>query len=201
MEKYTYIKLGIKGVYITFDEKFDETLYDNLGSTYQDYLDKKWILLSDEQVAFHEENPTATVKEVLNMELTPKQERTLNRAKQEMLNAIINYDSSSEVNSFILNDTISYWFTPEERANYNSSISAAKLVGKDTLTFCIGSSVFTVPTEDAEKMLAQIQLYADECYIITSMHKSNVNNLKTIEEVDTYDYTSNYPDKLQFTIE
>lgn len=48
--------------------------------------------------------------------------------------------------------------------------------------------------------LAQIQLYADRCYIVTETHKSNVNALKTIEEVDNYDITSGYPEKLNFNI-
>jgi hypothetical protein len=30
------------------------------------------------------------------------------------------------------------------------------------------------------------------------MHIANVNNLETIEEVETYDFTTGYPDKLQF---
>ena len=77
MAKYTYIKRDIKGYYIEFDEMFDPNLYNNLGDSYEDFLNNLWVLLSDEQVAFHEEYPNATVKEVWDMQLTPVPPRTI----------------------------------------------------------------------------------------------------------------------------
>jgi len=48
--------------------------------------------------------------------------------------------------------------------------------------------------------LAQIQIYADRCYIVTETHKAEVNALEAIDDVDNYDITSGYPEKLTFTI-
>lgn len=196
MVKYTYIKLDIKGYYIEFDEMFDPNLYDNLGDTYQDFLDNKWVLLSDEQVAFHNENPTASVKEVWDMELTP---RTLQQAKEEMIAKIDEYDSSDAVNGFKINGEKVGWFTPDERSNYKSSIDAAKLLGISTLTFFIGYMELTVTPTQAEYMLAQIQLYADSCYVVTKEHKIAVEGLDTIEAVDAFPYKDGYPEMLNFT--
>ena len=40
-------------------------------NTYDDYLAGDWVELSDEQVAFRDDNPTASVKEIIEMELAP----------------------------------------------------------------------------------------------------------------------------------
>ena len=57
-----------------------------------------------------------------------------------------------------------------------------------------------ISTVMAEQMLAQIQLYADSCYIVTMQHKSAVEALDTIEEVDNYDYRDGYPSRLNFNL-
>ena len=130
------------------------------------------------------------------MELTP---RTLEQAKEEMIAKIDEYDSSDAVNGFKINGEEVGWFTPEERSNYKSSIDAAKLLGISTLTFFIGDMELTVTPTQAEYMLAQIQLYADSCYIVTKEHKITVEGLDTIEAVDAFPYTEGYPEMLNFT--
>lgn len=153
MKKYTYIKYDVEGYYIEFSDKFDENLYNNIGKIFEDFLDNKWLLLSDEQVAFHIEHPEASVEEVWNMEFAS---RTLDEAKEEMINTITEYDNSANINSFTINNEIEGWFTPEERSNYKSSIDAAKLLGIDSLSFFIGDMLLTVTPTQAEYMLAQI---------------------------------------------
>lgn len=199
MNTYTYIKRDIRGYYMEFNEMLNPNLYDNLGTTYQDYLNNKWVLLSYEQVAFHNEHPTASVKEVWDMQLTPTPPRTLEDAKNEMVYKINEYDSSSSVNGFKINGEFAGWFTPDERSNYKSSIDAAKLLGVSALTFFIGDMELTVTPTQAEYMLAQIQLYADSCYIVTKEHKIAVEVLDTIEDVDAFPYTEGYPQMLDFT--
>jgi len=203
MDRFTYIKRDIKGYYVEFNEQFDPDLYNNLGSTYNDFLNNKWVLLSQEQVAFHNEHPTASVKEVWNMEITPAPSRTLEQAKDEMIQKINEYDSSDNVNAFNVHDTehdvtFDGWFTPEERSNYKSSIDAAKLIGVSALTFFIGDLQLEVTPTQAEYMLAQIQLYADQCFIVTKQHKISVGELETIEDVDSYPYQQGYPSKITF---
>ncbi|MCH5241805.1 MAG: hypothetical protein J1F67_05205 [Muribaculaceae bacterium] len=198
MEKYTYIKLG-KG-YLDFNEKFNPELFDNLGETYEDYLQDKWVLLSEDQVRFHEEHPQASVKEVLAMELQVHV-RTLEEAKQEKIWQIAAYDTSSEVDSFTINKAIVAWLDPNTRADYKQSIEAAKLLGEENVTFFINGNEFTVPTNLAEFMLAQIQLYANRSYCVTERHKLNVEALESVEDVDSYDYKTGYPEKLNFDIQ
>lgn len=199
MAKYTYIKHDIKGYYVEFNEMFNPDLYNNLGSTYQDFLNNLWVLLSDEQVAFHNEHPTASVKEVWDMQLTPIPPRTLDQAKREMIQNIEYYDNSSEVNGFTINNDVEGWFTPDERSNYRSSIDAAKLLQVPSLSFYVGDMLLEVTPTQAEYMLAQVQLYADQCYMVTKQHKLDVEAMETIEEVDEFDYTADYPQKINFT--
>lgn len=202
--KATYVRKSINGYYIGFPEEIDPEYWEGkIGTTYEDFLDNKWVLLSPEQLEFKAEHPSASVKEVLEMELKPAPEpleRTLADAKAEALNKILSYDRSENVNQIIVNEDIKVWFTPEERANYKNSVESAKLLGVNEVSIFIGDTLFKVPVENAEKMLAYIQLYADACFIVTQQHKLNIEALETIEEVDDYDYTVGYPEKLNFNI-
>lgn len=193
-----YIKNNISNNFVEFEQPFDDSLYDNIGTTWQDYLDGMWVMLSDEQVEYHKNNPDASVEEVWNM--SSYHERTLDQAKQEMLDKITAYDNSTSVNSFTVNGEINGWFTPEERSNYKSSVDAAKLVGIETLTFFIDDVMLTATTQQAEQMLALIQLYADQCFIVTKQHKIYVEQLDSIEAVDSFDYKVGYPERLDFSL-
>lgn len=198
---YTYVKRNIPRHYVTLENKLNPNLYSNIGSTYQDYLYNKYVLLTDEQVAFHNEYPEATVEEVFNLAINDNSEpaRTLEIAKREMLQKIDSHDASDEVNGFLING-IKAWFTVQERNNYKASIDSAKLLGIESLSFFVGDHLLTITPEMAEHMLAAIQLYADQCFIVTKQHKLKVESLESIEEVDLYDYYAGYPKMLEFEL-
>ena len=200
----TYIRKSIKGYYIDFPEEIDAQYWaGKIGSTYEDFRNDKWIPLSNEQLAFKQAHPNLSVKNIIEMtEPTPYQ-RTLEDAKQEKLAEIEQYDNSDFVNGFDVvsnGNTITAWLTPSERANYRSSIDAAELVGVNNLSLYIGEMPITLPTATAKLMLAQIQLYADQCFIVTKQHESAVEALDSIQSVDNYDVTQDYPNKLVFNI-
>lgn len=55
--------------YVDFSEELPSDSY-KVGSTYEEYQrGDTWILLSDEQVSFHEVHPSASTQEVINMQL------------------------------------------------------------------------------------------------------------------------------------
>ena len=198
---YTYIKQSVSGFYVELPEKLTSDLYSNLGKTYKDFEQDKWVLLSNKQVQFHKDNPDATIQEVWSMQLNKAPERTLGDAKHDKIKEIEEYDKSSEVNSFTINNSIHAWFTVQERLNYKQSIEAAKLLGVDKLTFFVGDTMLSVSTTKAEQMLAALQLYADQCFIVTKQHKLAVETLDTIEAVDSYDFTVGYPEQFNFNLE
>ena len=201
----TYIRKSIKGYYIEFPDEIDATYWaGKIGSTYQDFEDNKWIPLSNEQLAFREEYPEADIEQVITMtEPQSNANRTLEDAKAEKINLIDQYDTSDDVNGFTVlqgENIITAWLTPAERANYRSSIDAAELVGVNNLSLYINDAFITIPTATAKVMLAQIQLYADQCFIVTKQHKAAVEAMNDIQTVDNFDYTSDYPNKLVFDL-
>ena len=205
MEEKKYIYIKREHGFIEFDTPMSEELNGNvMGTTWQDYLDRKWVQLSAEQIAFKNEHPNASIKEVFDMQMTPEPVRTLKQAKDEMIANIDEYDQSDNVNGFdITHDGIviaTSWLTPAERANYRSSIDAAELMDLAEVSFYVGNMPITLSVQNAKLMLAQIQLYADACYIVTRQHIAAVEALTTIETVDAYDYTADYPNKLSFAI-
>lgn len=198
----TYIKKELSNYYVEFEQELNPELYTNIGSTYNDFIANKWIKLSEEQVAFHNENPNATIKEVLEMQLADNTvTRTLEQAKQEKINEIIMYDLSDSVNSFSINGVITTWLNVQERLNYRQSVEDAKLMENETITFFVDNYQLEVETSKASTMLVALQMYADACFIKTKQHQIAVQQLTTIEEVDNYDYTVGYPERLNFVIE
>ena len=197
----TYIKKNIPSNYITLEKELDKSLHNDVGVTYEAYLNNWWVLLNEEQVKFHEDNPNASIEEVINMELkaVPSID-PLVESKNKVIGDIKQYDRGDNVNSFILNGVINAWFSVQERLNYKQSVEAAKLLGEDTLDFLVNGMPFNVTVVQAEYMLAQIQRYADKCYMVTEQHKANVNALTTVEEVENYDYTQGYPEMLKFEL-
>lgn len=205
-----YINKTAQNVYVELDEALDPES-NFIGETWEDYEQGAWLLLSEEQVKFHEENPKATVTEVWNKELTlnPVHERTVDDAKYEMLRKIADYDTGENVNRFTINGEVGGWFTPNERSNYKSSIDAAKLMGVETLSFYVGDILLETSTDNAERMLAMIQLYADRCFIVTKQHRIAVEGFadsdvlsdeEKITLIDSYDFMSGYPEKLNFEL-
>ena len=196
---YHYINRYCSKNRLALEQPLTSEFY-NIGSTWEDYLNYAYVPLSDEQVEFMEKYPNASVYEIWQMKLPHSTTRTLKDAKKEMIEKINYWDSSNNVNDFTINNEIHTWFDVTERLNYKQSIEAAKLLGVNKLSFFVGNVSLDVKPEIAEGLLAQLQLYADACYIVTKQHKINVDNLATIEEVDGYDYTSGYPDKLNFDL-
>lgn len=198
----TYIKKNVKGYYVTFPKPLNNV---DLGKNYSDFIFDKWVPLTEEQVLFHQENPKASVSEVFHMKLNepfkPQEpERTLEMAKDQAIQKLNTYDNSNAVNEFTINNSIKAWFTVQERTNYKNSLDSAKLLGVDTLQFFVGDQAFSISVDIADGLLATIQMYADACFIQTKNHENAIKALETIEEVDNYDFTIGYPNKLNFEL-
>lgn len=199
----TYIKKDISGYYIDFPDEIDSQYWEGqIGETFQDFLDNKWVLLSAEQVLFHNEHPGASVKEVWDMNI-PVYTRTLEDAKREKIEQIEFYDSSDSINSFdiiVNNELITAWLTPEQRANYKNSLDSAEILNIDEVHPVFNGVQLTMDVQDAKIALAQIQIYADRCYNVTQTHKAAVQAINNVEDVDAYDYMSGYPERLTFNL-
>lgn len=176
-----------------------ENNISNLGSTWEDYENNLFVELNEEQKQFLEDNPGVTPKEVWNMEIEEViiPGKTIEQYRNELSFNIMNYDY--QTNEFFIND-ISTWLTPSERSNYKQSIESAKLLGEERLQFFVNDTLIDVSVEQAEQMLAMVQLYADKCFIVTKTHQNNIKNLTSVEDIENYNYKTGYPEKLSFII-
>jgi len=137
------------------------------------------------------------------VEPTPTPQQLLDKAKADKTAQLQAYDASDAVNGFDVvtgSNTITAWLTPEQRANYKNSLDSAEILGMDKVHPVINGMTFELQVATAKMYLAQIQIYADKCYGTTETHKADINALETVEEVDAYDFTQGYPQKLVFNV-
>lgn len=131
-------------------------------------------------------------------EATPSVEipTDIDMAKAAKIAEIAAYSDSDAVNSLTFNG-MKTWLTRTVRDGYDTSITAAKNLGEPNVTFMVGDNEMQLPVEQARRVLDLVQRYADACYLVTERHKIAVRALQTVDEVEKYDYTTGYPEKLK----
>lgn len=190
---YTYLKRSVPGYYLEMEEELDSKDFE-IGTTWEDFLNHKYLLLSEEQLAYHDIYPDAKPKDV--WEMTPPHVRTLEDAKKEMIAKINKYDKSNYVNGFYIGENL-LWLTMSERANALLTLESAKALGVETVPYL--GMVF--PVEQGIQAIHYINLYAAQAAAVTEQHKTAVNAMERIIDVDAYDYTEGYPKQLHFNFE
>lgn len=123
----------------------------------------------------------------------------LQRAKEAVLAAIEAYDTSSDVNGFILNGQ-RVWLDKATRVGLMNSTTIAKAMGQPTTTLWLGDMKLVVECDKAIQLLSALEMYALECFNVTAAHKKAVSEMSTVEEVLAYDYTAGYPEVLKMRI-
>lgn len=108
---------------------------------------------------------------------------------------IEHYDSSSSVNSFLFNSN-PLWLDKATRVGLVNLVNSST----DNVTLALGNQIITIPVEIAKQFLAALEVYAGECYINTAQHRINIKQLKSKEDLLSYDFTTGYPEKLSFNL-
>ena len=124
---------------------------------------------------------------------------TLEKAKKEKLAAILAYDTSSDVNGFMLNGN-KVWLDKGTRVGLMNSIQITRDMGQDTTTLWFDGYKLEVRCDMAIMLLSSLEMYALECFNVTAAHKKAVSELTTIEEVEAYDYKTGYPQQLDINL-
>lgn len=124
---------------------------------------------------------------------------TLEKAKKEKLAAILAYDTSSDVNGFMLNGN-KVWLDKGTRVGLMNSIQITRDMGQDTTTMWFDGYKLEVRCDMAIMLLSSLEMYALECFNVTAAHKKAVIELTTIEEVEAYDYKVGYPKQLDIKL-
>lgn len=123
----------------------------------------------------------------------------LQQAKQDKLQEIDTYDLSSAVNGFMLNGLL-VWLDKATRVGLMNSTTIAKAAGQETTTLWLKGVKLVVGCDMAIQLLSALEMYALECFNVTASHKAAVGELKSIEEVEAYDYKSGYPKMLEMSV-
>ena len=119
--------------------------------------------------------------------------------KESKLDEIEAYDKSSAVNSFSMNGQ-SMWLDYATRNRVYDGNERLKLMGRTDTTLWLNGMCIELPIEQAQSLIASIEVYAKDCYNVTERHKAKVKALKTYDEVMAYDITAGYPDKVELNI-
>lgn len=129
--------------------------------------------------------------------IVPVYEETIEDLKRDKKFEIEHYDQSSEVNEFYINN-IPVWLDKNTRAGLKLRFEAEIAIGKTDTVLWYEGQQFPLSLQQAMQMLYAIEVYASNCYDNTQKHIANVNALETIEDVESYDYHTDYPEKLNF---
>ena len=123
----------------------------------------------------------------------------LEQAKVDKIAEIAAYDTSDKVNGFILNGQI-VWLDKATRVGLMNSTTIERDLGQETTELWLGEHNLIIKCDLAIQLLQQLEVYALKCFNATATHKKEVNSLSTIEEINSYDITKDYPDKLVINI-
>ena len=134
-------------------------------------------------------------EEYTTPEISPEQK--IQSAKLTKCNEILMYDSSSEVNEFYIQD-MPVWLDKDMRTGLMLRFNSEFAMKKENTTLWYNGVSFTLPLSSAIQMLYALEVYASECYDNTQVHLANVEKLETLEEIQEYDYSVGYPEKLRF---
>ena len=127
----------------------------------------------------------------------PTPEQLLQRAKANKIAELEAYDASDAVNSFTI-DGNPMWLTVDERQQIATQISANEAVGRETMTRWFGGQSFTFPLTVWKQMLTALEVYAGDALNVTEGHRAAIEALSSVEDIEGYDLTEGYPEKLSF---
>ena len=121
-------------------------------------------------------------------------ERTLDDAKREAVQRL-NYFALQDKYLTLYGRHI--WAGPDKRANLKNAAEALKAQGVESVQY----EGITIPTNTALQILSAVEAYAALHTIQEERHKAYINSLQTIEGVDSYDFTTGYPEHLTFNLQ
>lgn len=119
-------------------------------------------------------------------------------AKAQKIAEIDAYDTSDAVNSFLVDGT-KMWLDKATRVGLMNSTTIAQSSGLEKVTLWFGDTQLILTCNKAISLLSAIEMYAVQCFDTTARHKAAIGNLTTIEEVEKYDITAGYPERLKIT--
>jgi hypothetical protein len=175
MNNYLY-----KGKIFTFTNELGEGYKVSTNEADQN---THYVLVSDERA-----------EEIRNPQVK-KREPALEEVRYHKLVELDYHDKSDMVNSFIFRGNTT-WLDRDTRTSLRITAQNMREEGYYYMTYWVNGSPHEITCENMLNLLRSVELYAYECYRVTSVHRSNINACNTIEELEGYDYRIGYPDKV-----
>ena len=119
-------------------------------------------------------------------------------AKAAKISEIEDYDMSSEVNLFYLSDQ-PMWLDAQTRQTLRISIESYVAMNVANVTKWFGGQQFTFSTTAWLQMLNALEVYAAEALNVTESHKAAVLAMNNVADIEAYDITAGYPQKLNLS--
>ena len=135
------------------------------------------------------------LKKLDGVEPTPA--KLLALAKAEKQSAITEFDNSANVNSFIIGG-VPMWLGFELRSRLKASLEAIEAACGTEMTKTFGGIEYTFTVEQWKAMINAVENYAGACQNVTTGHRQAVEALTTVKKVEAYDFTTGYPQKINF---
>lgn len=159
------------------------------GYSYDDYINGNpapWIELGEEQLAFKEANPKATVKEIIEAKLDDS--RLLNEEKSAKYEEIRTYENNN-LHEFFLDDQNIY--IPEyDRRN---ALADGAIAGKITI---MG---LKFDMTEGKILIGMMDKYDNDLTTALGDKQKQISIATTVEQVRDVDVQSGYPDKVSVT--
>ena len=129
----------------------------------------------------------------------PVDPELLVEAKEKKIMEIADYNTSDNVDAFLLNGE-KHWLTLDERKAAELSTKAHITLGHETTEQCMGGVFYTIPCESLIYMLAELEIYALECLNHAKRQEAEVMAMTDIASVENYDVTAGCPEMLRFEL-
>ena len=102
---------------------------------------------------------------------------------------IMKQDSKVNVFSFRGKD---YWWDKNTRIGLNRLANS----GKNSYEIVFRTDIVELSKDELQKLLNQLEIYANKCFVNTHKHLNAIEALNTPLELIEYNYTLGYPDKV-----
>lgn len=184
---YTYINREIYPNTLVQDEPLDDNYAK--GNSYDDYINGNpapWIELGEEQLAFKEANPKATVKEIIEAKLD--ESRILNEEKSAKYEEMRSYESEN-LHEFLLDDQNIYVSDYDRRNALSNSIVTNKIT--------IMGLKFDIT--EGKILIGMMDKYDNDLTTVLGTKRKEISLATTVEQVRAVDVQSGYPDKVSVT--
>lgn len=199
-----YINKTAKGIYVELDSALDPES-NLIGTTWDDFSNGYWVLLSDEQIAFRDANPDASISEAFNMELEKVVESNfaeIEVLKNEKLDEILRADVMSNkfftsvVKDGVEINNVQLWIDKDLRNSlYSITLPALKKDGHKTTKLWTQDTPpvsIEVPIDWALDKLPLLEVYAKETYDKRAENESAVykayeeGDLEALKNIDVF---------------